>query len=344
MAEETLLGELTVLAERELALCEVATGQTVVVCSTVDTHPLMGAAMLAASQSLESDCMEIVLPTVQVGPPRGEQRRTTVPSSLLRWCTDIDVLVDVTARGMLHSSTQAELLATGTRILRAREPVDCLARLFPTRAIRESVERSGKILSSGHQVTLTSEQGTDLTMATGGRRVALQYGYTADPGRWDHWGTALVVTAPPEDSAQGDLVLSSGDVIFLSATIGRYVAEPVTLHLQGGAIVSVEGGAEKHLIEELLVHDDDVGARHTSHVGWGCDPRADWYALERYATQGGGGADVRSAAGGVVVAFGANTDLGGTNSTSRHVDLALRGVSVDVGGARPVVSGSLDVA
>ncbi|MFZ0667148.1 MAG: hypothetical protein WAM97_15460 [Acidimicrobiales bacterium] len=343
MSDQSLLAELTVLATRELELCAVDETQTVLIVSTVDTHALMGAALLAASQSLGAECVEAVLPAVGVASVGGVPRRTSVPKSLIKWCADADLLVDVTARGMLHSSTQAELLATGTRILRAREPVDCLARLFPTPEVRASVERSGQILGDGDKVRITSEHGTDVTLVTGDRPISLQYGYSADRGRWDHWGTALVVTAPLENSAVGDLVLSPGDVIFLSATIGRYVAEPVTLHLAGGAIASVEGGAEKALIEELLIHKDDEQARHTSHVGWGCDPRADWYALERYAGKGGGGADVRSASGGVVLAFGANTDLGGVNSTSRHVDLALRGLSVEVAGVRPVVAGSLNL-
>ena len=344
MVDPTLLGELTVLAERELGLCGLKETEAVLVASTSDTHPLMGAALLAASQSYGAECMEVVLPAVDVAPARGPARRANVPKTLIKWCADVDLLVDVTARGMLHSSTQRELLATGTRILRAREPVDCLARLFPDGDTRKLVETSGEILRDADLVTLTSEHGTDLSLATADRPISLQYGYTEDPGRWDHWGTALVVTAPIEDSAEGDLVMWPGDVIFLSATVGRYVAEPVTIHLSGGGIASVEGGAEKLLIEELLVHKDDVQARHTSHVGWGCDSRADWYALERYAGQGGGGADVRSAAGCVVLAFGANTDLGGVNSTSTHVDLALRGVSVDVASARPVIAGALNLA
>ena len=44
-----------------------------------------------------------------------------------------DFVVDVTTGGMLYFDEQTAILAAGTRILRVREPDDCLLRLLPAR-------------------------------------------------------------------------------------------------------------------------------------------------------------------------------------------------------------------
>ena len=87
------------------------------------------------------------------------------------------------------------------------------------------------------------------------------------------------------------------------------------------------------MLEELIERGGGGDARRLSHIGWGCDPRADFNGVDLYGREGGGGADVRSVYGSVVIAFGANNDLGGTSVSSVHVDLATRVASVD--GRRP---------
>ena len=348
MAGRDAVTELVVLARDELALCGVGPGQSVLVCSNPDSQVPLGDACLTAAQLLGSDCAALVLPSVSAQQPgEGEvtrARRAALPAQFARWTAQVDLLVDATSKGLLHSTLQQEILAAGTRILRVREPADCLARLFPLASVRKAVEQSAAVLEGTEDLVLTSDRGTEVHLSIGDRPVSLQFGYTDQPGRWDQWGTGLIAAAPLEDSAEGTLVLWPGDIVFLSATIGRYVTAPVTLSLRGGAIVAVEGGPERQVVEDLLLRHADPGARHTAHVGWGCDPRADWYALERYRGMGGGGADVRSVAGGVVLAFGANEDLGGANRTTAHADLALQGVSVRADGVEAVRAGVLTLS
>jgi 2,5-dihydroxypyridine 5,6-dioxygenase len=347
MLSSGALGDLTALARDELTLCGIDAGQSVLVCANPDSQVPIGDACLTAAQLLGAECAELLLPSVSSA-AGGQQvtraRRASIAARFAAWPKDVDLLVDATAKGLLHSSLQQDILGAGTRILRVREPADCLARLFPSADVRKMVEESAAVLDAAHELTLTSRHGTEVHLSVGDRPVSTQYGYTDEPGRWDQWGTGLITAAPIEDSARGTLVLWPGDIVFLSATIGRYVTEPVEISLDGGAITRVEGGPEKLIIEDLLVNHADESARHTAHVGWGCDSRADWYALERYRGIGGGGADVRSVEGGVVLAFGANEDLGGTNRTSAHADLAFQGMSVHADGVEVVRGGSLVVA
>jgi 2,5-dihydroxypyridine 5,6-dioxygenase len=147
----------------------------------------------------------------------------------------------------------------------------------------------------------------------------MQYGYAEARGRWDHWPTALVAMAPDEESAEGTIVLSPGDMAG-----HRYVVDALRLTVEGGRITRTEGGLDAVLLQDHFQRERGSDADRISHIGWGCDPRAKWDALDRYGAYHQGGAEMRSVAGGVVVAFGSNADLGGANRTQLHMDLGLR--------------------
>jgi 2,5-dihydroxypyridine 5,6-dioxygenase len=341
MTGASVVAELTNLARAELELCRVTSDETVVVFSDTAAKPELAEALLGAAAWLGSDAALVTLPSVDAAGARPTgMRRATVEGPFLELTKRADVVVDATRRGFLHSTIQREILSTGTRVLRVREPVEVLARLFPTPETTHLVGQSETLLSAGDALRLQSDAGTDITIRKGSRAVQGQYGFTADPGRWDHWGTSLVAVAPLEEEAEGTLVLAPDDIVFLSATVGVHVAERVVIRLAGGAITAIEGGREGHLLEELLGSGGDA-ARRISHVGWGCDARADWNALERYRGLDGGGADIRSVLGGVVLAFGANSDMGGRNATTVHIDLAFRNMSFSVDGEHVVDAGTL---
>jgi 2,5-dihydroxypyridine 5,6-dioxygenase len=218
-----------------------------------------------------------------------------------------------------------------------------LEALFPTPEVTAHAKRSGELLAVSSVMQFTSPAGTNLSVQTDGQPVTVQYGYTNEPGRWDHFGTALAALAPAEGEGDGAYVLAPGDVVFFTATVGRYVTEPLRVEFREGAITRITGGIEARMLEELIERGGGGDARRLSHIGWGCDPRADWNAVELYGRQGGGGADVRSAHGSVVIAFGANNDIGGTSVSSVHVDLAMRIASVQLDGRSVLDGGAFTV-
>jgi 2,5-dihydroxypyridine 5,6-dioxygenase len=239
-----------------------------------------------------------------------------------------DLVVDLSGGGLFHSGRQDELLERGTRILRVREPVDRLEALFPLSSVRRRVEASVALLGAAREMHLTSEFGTDLRIPIAGQPVTGQYGYTDIAGRWDHWGTAIAVSAPGAGAGDGIYVLEPGDVVFFTATVGRYVREPLRVTFTAGRVTAIEGGIEAAMLEDLIARAPGEDARRLAHVGWGCDDRADWNAVELYGREGGGGADVRSVTGASILAFGANLDLGGTSDSNVHVDLPVRRLDI----------------
>jgi 2,5-dihydroxypyridine 5,6-dioxygenase len=325
-ASDRAATQLVGLARAELELCRVGRDEAVLIYADPDSRSEVTAALFGAALTLSDQVFEVTVPSVR------DQRRNAMPTAIAGLAPSVDLLIDASSRGMLHGGEIAPVLAGGARILRVREPAAVLARLFPDDAVGARITQSAEILEGSEEVRFTSDDGSDLRVRREGRKVLRQYGYCGETGDWDHWGTALATFSPPENAAEGRLVLAPGDVYFYTATTGIYVEQPVTLTVEDGAIVKVEGGADARRLEAMLRSGGDPDAGCISHAGWGCDPRADWNALELYAGQGGGGADLRSYEGGVVIAFGSNLDMGGKNSTHFHMDLAFRGMSVDVDG------------
>jgi 2,5-dihydroxypyridine 5,6-dioxygenase len=333
--------QLVGLATRELALCRVKADENVLIYSDPDSRPDLVGAMFAAANNFTDLAMEVVRPLIGARP--GVSRRASLPGPLRELAESVDLLIDVSSRGMLHGGDIQNLLAAGTRILRVREPAAVLARLFPDERVAQRIAASGRLLERSQKLHFSSSTGTDLVVDRRNRPALCQYGYCAEAGHWDHWGTALTTFSPEEDAANGRLVLAPGDVFFLTATIGLYVVEAVKLTVENGAIVAIQGGRDARLLENALQPSGDPDARLISHVGWGGDPRADWNALSLYAGQGGGGADLRSYHGGVVIAFGSNTDMGGMNATHFHMDLALRNMSFSLDDRQVLSSGQFTV-
>jgi 2,5-dihydroxypyridine 5,6-dioxygenase len=329
--------QLVGLAIRELELCQVRREETVLLYSDPDSRENVTAALFGAAASLSDNAFEVTVPSVRDG------RRSGLPVAVAEMTGSVDLMVDATRRGMLHGGDIDGVLSQGVRMLRVREPAPVLARLFPDPAVGERITRSAELLEASRLLRFRSAAGTDLVVERGERRVLRQYGYCAGAGDWDHWGTALATFSPPEHAAEGRLVLAPGDVFFLTATVGTYVEQPVTLTIADGAITTIEGGCHARQLERMLRAHTDPDAGCISHVGWGADPRADWNALTLYAGQDGGGVDLRSFCGGVVIAFGSNIDMGGTNTTTFHMDLAFREMSVEIDD-RPVLEAGAFVA
>jgi 2,5-dihydroxypyridine 5,6-dioxygenase len=332
------------LVLRELRLCALSSAETLVVYDDAAGDRTMADAFVAAGQVVGATVLDLRVPP-RTAPDDG--RRTEWWAAWPEGLTDVlatgDLVVDLSGGGLFHTGRQGELLERGTRILRVREPAGRLLALFPLEALRRRVEASLELLAGASEMHLTSAAGTDLRVPIGGQPATGQYGFTDTAGRWDHWGTAIAVSAPAEGAGEGVYVVEPGDVAFPTATIGRYLREPLTVRFEAGRVASIEGGIEAGMLEDLIAASPTADARRLAHVGWGCDHRADWNAVELYGRHGGGGADVRSVAGASILAFGANLDLGGSSDTNLHVDLPVRRLDVALDG-RAVVRGGRFVA
>lgn len=303
-----------------LKLCAVTEGQTVAVLSEGRTRLDYADAFLSAGRRLGANVYHVRLPE---RPPSGAW---DVGASGLASAPDVvaaakeaDILIDLVF--LLFSKEQLDIQAAGTRIASVVEPVELLARLFPTVELRERVEAAQERLAAAQVMRITSPAGTDVTYRLGTYPTMTEYGYTDEPGRWDHWPAAFVFTGGADDGVDGTIVLSPGDVLL---PFNTYVQTPVRLTVEQGFITGIRGdGLDAELLASYIRSFDDPRGYGMSHVGWGLDHRAQWHGLTQFP--GGMGMELRSFLGNVMFSIGPNNELGGPNDTPCHFDVPMRG-------------------
>jgi 2,5-dihydroxypyridine 5,6-dioxygenase len=329
--------DLVSLFREGLRCSKVTEREGVVVYADTLSNPQYPAAFLAAAKDLGADACQIIQPAIPKDLNKGIGRATPT-AIIIEAMKQADFVVDVSTGGMLYSNEQNDILATGTRILRVREPDDCLLRLLPQQEVRARTIKGGNRLATAERLRITSEDGTDLAMHRGNRPVSIQYGMADEPGRWDHWPTGLITTTVLEESAEGTLVIGPASIIF---PFERYVTEPIRIRFDHGIATSIEGGREAIMLRDLLATQNSQNCRRIAHVGWGTDHRARWDILASRGADGGGGAEVRSLYGGVLLALGENRDLRGANAAPLHLDIALRRAQLELDGVAVVENGQI---
>lgn len=266
--------------------------------------------------------------TAYQGPTALSGNRAAVEA--LRNC---DLVIDL--MGMDRGSEQAEILASGTRVLLVKEPPDVLMRLLPKPEDRDMVRKAADRLSSAKQMKVTSEAGTELSAELGEYPLLVQYGYVDEPGRWDHWPSAFVAAWPNEASAQGRVILSPGDSIL---PFKSYVRTPISLEIRDGYIREISGDFDARYLRDYIDSFNDPEGYAVSHLGWGLHSRAHWTALGMYDKRQTNAMDARSFSGNFQFSTGPNSEAGGNRHTPCHLDIPMLDCSVYLDG-RPVAIG-----
>lgn len=313
------------LCRRELELCALKETETVAILTQGDALSDYADAFTAAVAELNANSLQVRLPEdlTPEGADLGGVARTRGTGDALgrspaamAALAEADLVIDLVF--LLFSPEQNQLLADGVRILTCLEPVDVLARLFPTPELRARVEAAEKLLAAAGTMRFTNEQGTDVTYKLNQYQAATEYGYTDQPGRWDHWPAGFVFTGGDDDGVDGRVVLAPGDIIF---PFRQHIVNPIEFTIEQGRIIDVRGEGEGDMLRDYMASFNDPDAYAISHIGWGLDERAKWWgAITDPRVMG---MEVRSYYGNVLFSTGPNGQLGGTNNSACHLDMPM---------------------
>lgn len=226
---------------------------------------------------------------------------------------------------LLFSPEQQEILEGGTRILLAVEPPEVLVRMLPTEADKARVTAAAVVLKKSRSMHVQSDAGTDFRCTLGGYPVLTEYGFSDEPGRWDHWPSGFLATWPNETTSEGTIVLDRGDILL---PMKRYLTEPVTMTIRKGYVTDIAGGLDADLLRDYMETFKDPEAYAISHIGWGLQPRAHWSTLGLFNPEATLGMDARAFEGNFLFSLGPNTEAGGTRNTACHIDIPMRNCTV----------------
>jgi 2,5-dihydroxypyridine 5,6-dioxygenase len=185
---------------------------------------------------------------------------------------------------------------------------------------------------------VTSAAGTDFRCALGAFKARCQYGFADEPGRWDQWPGAFVASNPDEGTANGTVVLDTGDMLF---PMKSYIRSPIRLTVADGFITGIEGGLDADYLSDVLHAYADPAVYAISHLGWGLSRNGFWNTLGRYDRADTEGQDGRAFLGNFLFSTGPNILAGGTRATPCHIDIPMRHCTVALDGAPVVVDGEV---
>lgn len=249
-------------------------------------------------------------------------RANTVAMAALK---SADFVIDFLGLHLLRAFEQEDVMQAGSRILYVVEPPEALVRLLPSVEDKRRVKAAEQCIRDAGTMRIESDAGTALSVRIGEYRILSEYGYSDEPGHWDHWPAGFIATWPNEGSANGTVVIDAGDIIF---PFKSYVRTPIRLEIRDGYIRDISGGFDADFLRDYMRQFDDPEAYAVSHLGWGLQPRAQWTALGLLGPQQTNGNDARAYFGNFMFSSGPNTDGGGTRDTLCHLDIPMRNCSV----------------
>lgn len=330
------------LFRAELELCKVGAGQVLAVLSEGDIRADYAQGFLTAAQELGATAFHINVPgkTFSADQLSGKVGRTALQGNrpVIEALKKVDILIDL--MGLLFSHEQNELTAAGVRVLLVVEPISVLKQMFPNQDLRRRVEFAGNLLSSSKELRFTSPHGTDIRYGLSQYPVLTEYGYTDEPGRWDHWPSGFLLTQGNDNDVDGTVMLMPGDII---AAFRRYVQSPIKLTVKKGKVTNIEGdGMDAPLMRSYIESFQDDRAYAVSHIGWGLNERANWHhTAQSRELDFEIGMNGLAFYGNVLFSLGPNTEVGGTNDTACHLDMPMRNCSLWLDGKTVVENGRI---
>lgn len=326
MSEETTNADTVRMFREQLELCGLSAGQTVGIYTESSRRRDYAQAFAHAAAELDAMAFHVDLPEQ---PPReaSDLGGHTGGSGLAAMAPvreafeGCDLVIDLAF--LLFSPEQYQILNSGTKMFACVEPLEVLRRLFPSEDQRRRAVDGRELISEAKTFRMTNESGTDLTFEFGDYHAHCQYGFSDEPGHWDHFATTLVTNLPNDGAVEGTLVLQPGDTVF---PFNRYVGDAVTMKISDGAVQSIDGSVDAMFIRDYMASFEDERGYAISHIGWGLNENARWDALT--LSPDSVGTDARSFHGSVMFSTGPNVHHGGDNDTLCHVDIPMRGCSV----------------
>jgi aminopeptidase len=231
------------------------------------------------------------------------------PSSIAHLMKESDVVLIPTARSLTH--TQARIVATraGARI--ASMPKITLEMIgeggltADYQQVATVTRRWMDQLKKTKEVRIQTQKGTEISFSVEHRTPGGDLGLFDQPGSWGNLPAGEAYIAPVEGTAHG-LVVVDGTF----SVLGK-LDEPIMLTIQGGKVVSIEGGKQAEQLSTYLKDLEDPVAYWVGEFGIGTNEKSKFIGVVL---------EDEKILGTVHFGFGTNVSMGGTLKSKVHLD------------------------
>lgn len=252
---------------RRLVRCgRIRPGEDVLIITDTGMDPAVVEAFAAA---VRDDGGELTVATMQ--PRRGSGQEP--PATIALAMRGAAVGIELTTQFVHHSSARQSAQRDGLRYLYIgdidREMLEGPGAVYADfEAIAPRIQRMADAITAGATMRITTEQGTDMVFDLADRPGRALTGLAAEPGTFG---------APPclEGGVIPKLGGSHGRVVVDAYCVGVGLVEtPITVDVEDGRAVRIEGGAQAAVLRELLAGADNDNAYNISEVGIGFNDAA----------------------------------------------------------------------
>ena len=330
MLQERIEGKWINIFAKVFEHCKVDVGTVVAILSETQSRPVNVQLSELALHRLGAQAFHLIIPTpLQTSniPIRSTGASTALQNikPVVKALASSELVIDLTVEGLLHAPEVPAIIKDGTRILMvSNEHPDTLERLLPDPELTKKVKLGLKKLKAAQTMTVTSQAGTDLKIDIVDVPIGATWGYVERPSFLSHWPGGLCLCFPKENTVNGILVLSPGDV---NLTFKRFIESTVELIIENDTIIKISGkGLDADLFREYSAAWNEPEAFAVSHVGWGMNPLARWESMAMYDKRDFNGTELRAFAGNFLYSTGSNEAAG--RYSQGHFDLPLRNCTI----------------
>ena len=297
-------------------------GENVVV--VVDPHP----ERTEIAVDLVSGARELGAEAVLVEMSERESHGAEPPEPVRAAILASDVFIAPTTKSLSHTTARKDANERGVRA--ATMPQITRAMLERTMSadyaeVKRRSQAIAALLTSGSEVRITSEQGTDLVFGIEGRDGISDDGDLREKASFGNLPAGEGFIAPVEGTASGTIVFDGSVVPFT-----ELLTEPITVRMVDGYAVDFAGGRADEWRAHMEPHGRD--AFNLAELGIGTNEKA---------TLTGNILEDEKIIGTVHLAFGDNHTFGGTVSVASHLDGLVTTPTVEIDGKRILEAGKL---
>lgn len=297
----------------------VTEGETVVVV-TDPTKRVIAEALIAGARAAGA---EAVLVDMIERPNHGAEPPPAVAAAML----EADVLIAPTSKSLSHTEARRAACARGTRAATMPDITeDMLVRTMGADygEIRRRSSAVAQLLSSGREVKITSEAGTDITIVIEGREGIADDGDLRAPGAFGNLPAGEGFIAPIEGATNGRIAFDG------SIWPVGILEEPLVIDVVDGYATDMSGAAADEFRAIIEPHGRDAFA--IAELGVGTNPAA---------ILTGNVLEDEKILGTIHIALGDNHTIGGTVKVPSHEDGIVLSPAVEIDGAPVLREGRL---